>query len=267
MIFFQSSMPRAGSTLLQNILGQNPDFYVTPTSGVLELLYGARLNYTNNPEFKAQDSTLMQKGWQSFCKAGLEGWFNGLTDKKYIVDKSRGWGIHYDFLNSFYPEPKVVCMVRDPRQIFSSMEKNFRKNQDKHQNIQNPTQMQGVTTEQRIVEWANSQPVGLALNRVKDMLLRKTPVLYIRFEDLTENPQETMDKIYEYFGVESYQHDFNDIKQITQEDDSVYGIQGDHIIRSKVEPLTKDYIDILGADGSKFITENLAWYMSAFGYN
>jgi len=90
MIFFQSSMPRAGSTLLQNILGQNPEFYVTPTSGVLELLYGARLNYSSNPEFKAQDSNLMQKGWQSFCKAGLEGWFKGLTDKKYIVDKSRG---------------------------------------------------------------------------------------------------------------------------------------------------------------------------------
>ena len=29
-IFFQSSLPRAGSTLFQNIIGQNPDFYVTP---------------------------------------------------------------------------------------------------------------------------------------------------------------------------------------------------------------------------------------------
>ena len=54
-IFFQSSLPRAGSTLLQNILGQNPDFYVTPTSGVLELLYSARQNYTNDNAFKAQD--------------------------------------------------------------------------------------------------------------------------------------------------------------------------------------------------------------------
>ena len=60
-IFFQSSMPRSGSTLLQNIIGQNPDFYVTPTSGVLELLYAARVNYTNSPEFKAQDRELMDK--------------------------------------------------------------------------------------------------------------------------------------------------------------------------------------------------------------
>ena len=37
-LFFQSSLPRAGSTMLQNILAQNPDVYATPTSGVLELI-------------------------------------------------------------------------------------------------------------------------------------------------------------------------------------------------------------------------------------
>ena len=72
-IYFQSSLPRAGSTLLQNILGQNPDFYVTPTSGVLELLYSAREQYSNSLEFKAQDSELMKMGWLNFCKFGIIG--------------------------------------------------------------------------------------------------------------------------------------------------------------------------------------------------
>ena len=62
-LFFQSSLPRAGSTLLQNILAQNPDVYATPTSGVLELVFAARGNYTNSPEFKAQDSDLMKTGF------------------------------------------------------------------------------------------------------------------------------------------------------------------------------------------------------------
>ena len=60
-IFYQSSLPRAGSTLLQNILAQNPDIYATPTSGVLELIFGARANYTNSAEFKAQDAETMKK--------------------------------------------------------------------------------------------------------------------------------------------------------------------------------------------------------------
>ena len=53
-------MPRSGSTIFSNIIGSNPDFYVTPTSGVLELVFGARANYTNSLEFKAQDSELMK---------------------------------------------------------------------------------------------------------------------------------------------------------------------------------------------------------------
>jgi len=55
----------------------------------------------------------MKKGWLNFCRQGMEGFFNGITDKKYVVDKSRGWGIYYDFLNTFYPNPKIVCMIRD----------------------------------------------------------------------------------------------------------------------------------------------------------
>ena len=57
------SLPRAGSTLFQNIIGQNPDFYVTPTSGFLELIYGAKANFQTSPEFKAQDQTLMDNAF------------------------------------------------------------------------------------------------------------------------------------------------------------------------------------------------------------
>ena len=52
-IYFNSSMPRACSTLLQNIFNQNPDFYATPTDGAVELLAGARERFTNSSEFKA----------------------------------------------------------------------------------------------------------------------------------------------------------------------------------------------------------------------
>ena len=68
-IIFNSSMPRSCSTLLQNILAQNPDIHSTPTDGVLELLFAARDNYTNSLEFKAQDPDLMKNAWKMFCKS------------------------------------------------------------------------------------------------------------------------------------------------------------------------------------------------------
>ena len=78
-IFYQSSLPRSGSTLLQNIIGQNPDFYVTPTSGFLDLVYGARTNFEEVAEFKAQDKELMEKAFRHFCHEGMKGYFSSLT--------------------------------------------------------------------------------------------------------------------------------------------------------------------------------------------
>ena len=169
-IFFNSSLPRSGSTLLQNIMGQNPKFYVTPTSGVLELVFGARANYTNSPEFKAQDAEYMKMAFRAFCRDGISGFYNSLTDRPYVLDKSRGWGYYRDFLDFFYPNPKIVCMVRDPRSIFSSMEKNYRKNPDKAAMMTSDAEMKNITTEQRIDTWANSQPVGLAFQRLHQIV-------------------------------------------------------------------------------------------------
>ena len=200
-IFFQSSLPRAGSTLLQNILGQNPDFYVTPTSGVLELIYASRNNYTNDVSFKAQDPELMKKGWLNFCNQGLIGFYKGITQKKYVVDKSRGWGIHYNFLNSFYPNPKIVCMVRDLRSIYASMEKNFRKNPEKDSGIVNWAELKGTTTAKRVDFWAFNPPVGIALERLWQMIMEGLDknILFIRFEDLTLYPQRELNRVYDFF--------------------------------------------------------------------
>ena len=267
-VFFQSSLPRAGSTLLQNILGQNPDFYVTPTSGVLELLFAARANYSNSPEFKAQDSQEMKKGFLSFCKNGLEGFYNGITDKDYIVDKSRGWGIHYNFLNSFYPNPKIVCMVRDPKDIFTSMEKNFRKNQHLDQGVTNWSEMKGTTTEKRVSVWSQSPPIGIAFERLKQMLDEgiSENIHFVRFEDLTRHPKEVLESIYDFLEIPQFIHDFDNIEQITQEDDAVYGIFGDHSIRKQVRPVPSQAQQILGDGICGGIEQAYKWFYDDFGY-
>src|SRR5579862_3560317 len=149
-IFYQSSMPRSGSTLLQNIFAQNPDFYVTPTSGLLELIFGARLNYTNSPEFKAQDAALMKKAFLAFNRAGMHAYFKALTDKPCVLDKSRSWGIHFDLLRMILGEdPKIICMVRDLRQVLASLEKMFRQNPEKSRPIESHLNLSGTTTFKR----------------------------------------------------------------------------------------------------------------------
>lgn len=267
-IFFQSSLPRAGSTLLQNVMGQNPQFYVTPTSGVLELLYASRHNFTTSPEFKAQDTQTMEKGYFSFLKSGIEGFFNGITDKPYVLDKSRGWGIHYNFLNSFYPNPKIICMIRDLRGVFASMEKNYRKNQHLDPKITNHGQMVGTTTEKRIDIWGNSQPVGLAIERIYQMIKEGIDknIHFVKFEDFCEDPKTEMIKIYQYLELPYYEHDFLNVEQITTEDDSVYGIYGDHKIKNEIKPLEDNYRDVLGIPVCNKIRHQYSWFYQYFNY-
>jgi sulfotransferase len=263
-------MPRAGSTLFQNILAQNPSFHVTPTSGLLELIFGSRLNYTNGAEFKAQDEAAMKKAFLAFCKAGMGAYGQALTDKPYIMDKSRGWGVHFDLLNMIFgEEPKIICLVRDLRQILSSMEKKFRQNPDKYRPIENHANLTGTTTFKRAMISLQSPPVGLAIDRLVEVHQRgwNKKMLFLRFEDLTAQPVETMQKVYTYLGVPEFKHNFGKVDQVTQEDDQVFGIPGLHEIRPKVEPLQSDYLDILGRDVVRMVQTQYAWYFQLFGYH
>src|SRR6202021_650373 len=118
-------------------------------------------------QFKAPDAPLVKKAFLAFAKGGMESYFKALTDKPYVIDKSRGWGGHFDLLSLIWgEEPKIICMVRDLRQILASMEKKFRKAPAKHRPIENHANLSGTSTFKRMLIHLQSPPVGLALDRI-----------------------------------------------------------------------------------------------------
>src|SRR5688500_6182318 len=137
-IVFNSSLPRSGSTLLQNILAQNPRFHCSPTSGVLEMLLAARNIYAGAVEFKGQDPQVVKKGFISFCRDGVRGYYRGVSDRPVCVDKCRGWLNYYEWLAEAFPSPRILICVRDLRAILSSMEKLWRKNKHRGDPQDNP---------------------------------------------------------------------------------------------------------------------------------
>ena len=83
-IFYNASLPRSGSTLLQNVLAQNPDIYATPTSGLSTLLQSAKDTFTMRAEFASLDKNLMKKAFLGYLRGGIEGFADNLSDKKYF---------------------------------------------------------------------------------------------------------------------------------------------------------------------------------------
>ena len=75
-----------------------------------------------------------------------------------------------------------------------------------------------------------------------------------------------MKKMYEFFEIPYYQHDWNNIEQITEENDVVHGIFGDHKIRTELKAVKEDYYEVLGNFTCNRIKNEYKWFYDYFQY-
>lgn len=268
-IFYSSSLPRAGSTLFQNVMADNPEFYCTPTSGLSELMLNAKATFNQSQAFIAQNLDEMEPHLINFLRGGMQAYFEELSAAPYILDKSREWAINYNLVHRLFPNPKMICMVRDPRAIYASMEKNFRKNPTRESHTQNAQQLVGTTLDKRIDLWADSVPVGIAMDRLKDCIQQgiDKKMLFVRYEDIMTNPEQEIRRVYDYLELPYYEgHNFETVTQHTHENDNIHGVYGDHKLRTKFEKLPDDYEEILGFELSQKIKNTYPWFYNTFNY-
>ena len=245
--YFIAGMPRSGSTLLANILAQNPRFHTTSTSGIMDIMFGVRNTWDKLIEFQATPNDAAKVR----VLRGVLDSFYADVDKSVIFDKCRGWLSLLEMAEMVLGyKAKVLVPVRDVRDVLSSFEKLWRETSKTAQVPQESANyFKFQTVQGRCDVWMSAdQPLGLAYNRVTDALVRgyKDRMYFIDFDDLTREPGRVMSNIYTFLGEEQFLHDFNNVKQITWEDDTVHGFKGLHDIRSKVEPMKPQWPTVLG---------------------
>lgn len=268
-IFFQCSLPRSGSSLLQNVIYQNPDFYCSPTSGLIDLLLSSRNIYTTGIEFKAQNRSVTDPAFKQYCKSGMFSYYNAITEKKYVLDKSRGWSSVYEFIHGFYPNPKIIIMVRDLRSIVSSLEKKWRQNQHLDVGETNWGMLKNTTVDKRVNYFlTQAPPLAVSMDVLYETIMRKIAkyCLFIKFEKFCINPQREMKRIYEYLELPYFEHNFQNIEQKTIEDDSYYFPFGDHTIRNTLSLPAEDFVEILGETNCNNIVNSYQWFYKSFDY-
>ena len=267
-IIFNASMPRSGSELFQAVISQNPEIYGSATSPLLEYQFAARNNF-ELPEVRSQDPETMKSAFLNMNMGMAQSYYEPITDKPIICDKNRGWSHYYEWVEQWNPKPKMICMVRDLRSVVASMERIFRKNRQNPQSIDDPANMQNMTVGQRVNHWLNTQPVGLGLQRTLNLFETgiSENILFIRYEDFCKNPQREMDNVYEFIGEDSFKHDFKNIVKTVQEDDSHFGIFGNHSVKKSIQkPKQKDWSDVLNDEISDAIVKSAEWYFTEFNY-
>ena len=126
---FISGLPRSGSTLLLNLLAQNPNHHASPTSGLSELVSCIQRTWPNLEAFRAQglDNAL------PFVRNGIKGLLGGFYSDQMergltVFDKCRAWPAQIEDLEKVLKRKvKIVCCIRDVRSILGSFEKLYRK--------------------------------------------------------------------------------------------------------------------------------------------
>jgi sulfotransferase len=241
-IYMVAGLPRSGSTLLMNILGQNPRFYVTPTSGIVDLLVQVRNLWDENKVFCAMGRRQSEAIKRNVLEGMLQSYFRH-TDKTVCIDKNRLWPEYLEMASALLggdDKIKVIMTVRDLRDVLASLERAFRHTSVLSQiPLEKEDPLKSKTALGRIDYFlGNTENVGRAYNTVRDAVTRgwRDRMHFVEYEQLTNNPKEVLAGIYTFLGEAEFTHDFENVEQVTFEDDFFYGYKDLHVIRRQIRP-------------------------------
>jgi sulfotransferase len=127
-------------------------------------------------------------------------------------DRSLGWLGHLEMAEAALGRPvRVLVPVRDLRDVLARCEFEWRQLAATRQPAQeNQFYFETQTVDGRCAVWVRGdQPVGLAFNRIKGARQRglRDRMHFVRYEELTNKPHETLRAIYEFLGENPFEHD------------------------------------------------------------
>ena len=254
-------LPRSGSTLLCNILAQNPAFQVEHTNPLPGLLRGMIDIWSKSsdikggllPDRREETEAKLHRCALAFCEA----WNN--TDK-IVFNKSRDWGLNLKALWKIYPDAKVIVLVRDLREIFASFMK-----QDGKNPLLDDNPVKDIT--QRAVNMFSSQGmIGGPLIGVEDILTRRQEVHWVKYEDFVRHPMESMERMYCFLDEPSFEHNFDEVVNTATDPDHLYLHKFPHNGEGKVEPQPPGWPKIMNRNLANSIMAGFPWFNQRFGY-
>lgn len=266
-----TGLPRSGSTLMMYILNQNPIFEIYPDSILTEVLLRSKEVICETVDLSQIYHEKLSKCFYEFCRGGSNFWVNELCTKdKILIDKSRTWMDDLEYFFKIYPNLKLIIQIRDLRMVINSIEKSKNNSLffDKR-NYYKDYQTNGTDIHlQRVMDCFEFPFLKYSLLGLKD--IAETPKKYkenlfiSKYEDLLENPQLHMKRIYNFLEIPHYDHDFDNIEQTGFWNDNVFQPYGDHKIRSKLETGTDRDATELREDIMDMIYREHFWFYEHF---
>ena len=226
-IYFLCAMPRSGNTLFSSIMNQNPDVVVTPNSLTLEIMKELFLlkkidTFQNFPDEQSLDN-VMDEVYNLYYKH----W-----NYKVIIDRgpvcTPG---NLKVMQKHFKQPlRCVVILRNVLDVLASYIKWFETEPTAFPN-------KFKTLDEKLSQIMHKNgAVAKELMSIQYLLQHPEMAVFIKYDDLVQNPERELRKVYQFLNLSYFPHKFIDLNQITvnglQYNDSIVG-ENMHTIRTK----------------------------------
>lgn len=219
-----SGLPRTGSTLLSAILSQNPDIHAEGNSAVCQLMWDAHVSCEGAASEQLRANRRLP-GTQDAIVSAIPAIYYREVTARHIVDKCRSWTLPANMMlmrRYITDDPKVIVLTRPIDEIIASLVRLRRDNgwtADLEGDLLEPGS-EPIMRSQEGVQWARANNTG--------------EFLFIEYANLVQDTGAVLDAIYTFTGMEPFQHNLTSIVNQHPEDDTVYGLLGQHDIRKTI---------------------------------
>jgi sulfotransferase len=208
--FFLSGLPRSGSTLLLNIILQNPQFYSEGNSALCQLMWDAEVSCKINSYEQLLTSNKENFNFEYISQIPK---IYYPVNKKYIIDKCRSWTMpdNYNLIKNYITKkPKIIVLTRDVKDIVKSF-------------INIGPLYDGQTKESIPYDLFNhDEPLLRSVYGVHFAKNNYEDILFIDYKELVNDTKSSLNKIYSYLGTKNYDHNLSFIEQKIKENDDFF---------------------------------------------
>ena len=194
--YFLCSLPRAGNTLLGSILNQSKNIRLTANSILPELIYQLHL-LKENQMFKNFPD---HKSFNSIIKNVFNNYYQEWNVDNIITRGVWGTPINLQLLKSIIKKPKFIILYRPVLECLASFIK-----------IEKPLDVEFRCKQLLEKEYI----VGRSLWSIKSIIKKKEDYIIINYNDLVNNTNNTLKKIFNYLEIEFENIDINNFKQFS----------------------------------------------------
>ena len=249
--FFLAGMQRSGATIISQILNQNPDIWVTPASPLFRMMVTQSQSHNELENIDYSRSAAIDDVIATIPHA-----FYQDKSAKYIIDKNLNWpsptGVEV-ITKYITKNVKFICPVRNVLDVLTSFDTIVNAHPDSKNNIMDEQVLATTDADKPLADrradflMRDDKDVSLSLNFMKHALIPEYRHLFhfVDYDDFINNPQKEINKIYEYLEIKKYNHEFENIKDISGiSEDSLTRIKHLHTIRPTVQKISRRPEDV-----------------------